>query len=135
MEIRIKVPVFPTEEAEKVILAVTKIFPDAVLVYEDENTLTGKAGSLERFAELIRNAKIRDSVRSELLRNLKGKTTHFCLNKQAAYAGSVSFSVGEPLGEIYVEIEDEDIKKIIDEIAPDTTKISQDNAHQHGRKL
>jgi len=122
MEIRIKVPVYPTEEAEKVILAVTKIFPDAELLFEDEQILSGKAGSLERFREIIRNAKIRDSVRAELLRNLVGNKTSFCLNKQAAYAGWVSFSVGEPLGEIYVEVEDEEIRKVIDEIAPDTTK-------------
>ncbi|MEM4160810.1 MAG: RNA-binding domain-containing protein [Thermoplasmata archaeon] len=120
MEIRIRVPVFPTEEAEKVILAVTNIFPDAALTFENETTLAGSARSMEHFGALIRNAKIRDSVRAELLRNLRGNKTHFRLNKQVAYAGGVSFSVGEPLGDIYVEIEDTEIRRIIDEIAPDT---------------
>ncbi|MEM3397245.1 MAG: RNA-binding domain-containing protein [Thermoplasmata archaeon] len=120
MEIRIKVPVFPTEEPEKVIIAVTNIFPDAMLIFEDEKMLVGTAKSLEHFATLIRNAKIRDTVRAELYRNLSGNKTHFRLNKQVAFAGSVSFSIGEPLGEIYVEIEDPELKKIIDEIAPDT---------------
>lgn len=120
MEIRIKVPVFPTEDPEKVIVAVTNIFPDALLIFEDEEKLAGTAKNLVHFATLIRNAKIRDSVRAELIRNMCGNKTHFQLNKQVAYAGSVSFSVGEPLGEIYVEIEDSDLKKIIDEIAPDT---------------
>lgn len=120
MEIRIKVPVFPTEEPEKVIIAVTNIFPDAGLTFEDASTLSGTAKNIEHFATLIKNAKIRDSVRAELLRNLRGNKTNFRLNKQAAYAGSVSFSVGEPLGDIYVEIEDPDIRKIIDKIAPDT---------------
>ncbi|MCX8173184.1 MAG: hypothetical protein N3F63_01025 [Thermoplasmata archaeon] len=120
MEVRIRVPVFPTEEPEKVIIAVTNIFPDAVLVFEDEKILSGTAKSIEHFATLVKNAKIRDSVRAELLRNLSGNRTHFRLNKQVAFAGGVSFSVGEPLGEIYVEIEDAELKKVIDRIAPDT---------------
>jgi predicted RNA binding protein with dsRBD fold (UPF0201 family) len=124
VQISIRVPVFPTEVPEKVILAVTNIFPDAILTFEDEHTLSGHASDIMHFAQLIKNAKIRDTVRAMLYKNLKSGKTHFNLNKQAAYAGVVSFAVGEPLGEISVEIEDANIHALIDTIAPDTTKIA-----------
>ncbi|MGB9636324.1 MAG: RNA-binding domain-containing protein [Thermoplasmata archaeon] len=124
VRIHIRVPVYPTEDAEKVVVAVSNIFPDAVLTFEDENLLSGSARNLEKFATIIKNARIRDTVRAELYRNLKGNKTSFQLNKQAAYAGTVSFSIGEPLGEICVEIEDEDLVKLIDQIAPDTRELN-----------
>ena len=124
VRIHIRVPVYPTEDAEKVVVAVSNIFPDAVLTFEDENLLSGSARNLEKFATIIKNARIRDTVRAELYRNLKGNKTSFQLNKQAAYAGTVSFSIGEPLGEICVEIEDEDLVKLIDQIAPDTRALN-----------
>jgi predicted RNA binding protein with dsRBD fold (UPF0201 family) len=54
---------------------------------------------------------------------IRGKTISFCLNKQVAFAGHVSFSeeVAEsPLGPIRVTIESENPSQLIDWLASRT---------------
>ena len=66
--------------------------------------------SLERFKMILQRDRIRAAARSVLRRSLDGNRLIFFLNKQAAYAGHVSFSAPEgesPLGPIQVTVETE----------------------------
>lgn len=111
---------FPTEDPVKVERAVLNLFPKSQVEHEGDE-ITASTTDLGRFKELIRNHRILDSTRKVLLRGLLGDTTTFALNKQAAYAGKVSFLEEKvALGGIEVTIEAEGLDAIIDEIAPMT---------------
>jgi uncharacterized protein len=76
--------------------------------------------SLERFRMIIQRDRIRAAVRSVLRRSVEGNRITFFLNKQAAYAGHVSFSSPEgesPLGPIQVMIETDHMEELIDWLA------------------
>ena len=72
--------------------------------------------SLERFKMILQRDRIRAAARSVLRRSLDGNRLIFFLNKQAAYAGHVSFSAPEgesPLGPIQVTVETENPELLI----------------------
>ena len=72
--------------------------------------------SLERFRMILQRDRIRAAARSVLRRSVEGSRIVFYLNKQAAYAGHVSFSAPEgesPLGPIHVIVETEDPDRLI----------------------
>ena len=117
-EIVIRAPLFPTEDAEKVKWAILNIFPDATLSIVDEH-LVGRAKSLERFAEILRDNKIRDAARSQILHGNQGGEAVFWLNKQVAAVGKVNFTdKNVVLGAIEVHFIDNDIESLVDSIAP-----------------
>jgi predicted RNA binding protein with dsRBD fold (UPF0201 family) len=73
--------------------------------------------SLERFRMILQRDRIRAAARSVLRRSVDGNRIVFFLNKQAAYAGHVSFSAPEgesPLGPIQVIVETETPEQLID---------------------
>jgi predicted RNA binding protein with dsRBD fold (UPF0201 family) len=111
----------PSEDEEKVSRAMKNIFPDLVLRREGDR-LIGEGSSMARFGDLIRRYRIRDAARGQLLHGKRGDDcTVFWLNKQAAYMDRVSFSERQaPLGDIRVRLEDENIDRVIDNLAPDT---------------
>ena len=77
--------------------------------------------SLERFRMIIHRDRIRAAARSVLRRSVDGNQIIFFLNKQAAYAGHVSFSTPEgesPLGPIRVIIETDKPEQLINWLAP-----------------
>lgn len=125
----IEAEVNPTESEEKVKRAVENIFGDVQTKIQPMHKgalLIAEAKGLEALTKLynlLRRERIRDAARGALFDGLSGKTISFCLNKQVAYAGHVSFSkeVAEsPLGPIKVRIECEDPKRLIDWLAPKT---------------
>jgi len=72
--------------------------------------------SLERFRMILQRDRIRAAARSVLRRSVDGNRIVFFLNKQAAYAGHVSFSAPEgesPLGPIQVILETENPEELI----------------------
>lgn len=76
--------------------------------------------SLERFRMIIQRDRIRAAARSVLRRSVEGSRLVFFLNKQAAYAGHVSFSAPEgesPLGPIRVIVDTENPDQLIDWVA------------------
>jgi predicted RNA binding protein with dsRBD fold (UPF0201 family) len=78
---------------------------------------TSNQDALTRFHDLLQREHIRAAARTVLLKGVDRKTLSFCLNKQVAYAGHVSFSQEQsesPLGPIRVEIRSENPKEIID---------------------
>jgi predicted RNA binding protein with dsRBD fold (UPF0201 family) len=123
----VEAEIHPTETEEKVKTAVANMFGDmsvkvepshvgSVLVAEAKNR-----DALENFRNTLRRDRVRSAARKILYTNIRGKTISFCLNKQVAFAGHVSFSqeTGEcPLGPIKVTIETENPRELIDWIAP-----------------
>jgi len=118
---RVKTRVYPTESEEKVKRALKNIF-DIELKMENDYIIgeSGKIESLDILKEKLKNQAIRDSARSIFLKNMDEKRLKFNLNKQAAFVGVVNFLEESKLGVIEVEIESDDITKIIDLIAPST---------------
>jgi len=129
ISVHIEVEVNPTESEEKVKRAVENIFGNIQTnvqpIYKGA-ILTAETKSLEALTKLynlLRRERIRDAARGALFEGLSGKTINFCLNKQVAFVGHVSFSkeVAEsPLGPIKVKIRCENPRELIDWLAPKT---------------
>ena len=125
----VEVEINPTESEEKVKRTVENIFgsiPVRIKPLHKGSLLVARAKGLEALTKLynlLRRERIRDAARGALFGGLHGNIISFCLNKQVAYAGHISFSeaVAEsPLGPIKVEIECEDPRELIDWLAPRT---------------
>ena len=126
----IETEINPTEETERVRLAVENIFGAVefdVRAGENGDMLVGKimgAQGLAKFCNLLRRERIRDAARSVLLRGVEGESITFYLNKQVAYVGHISFSepTGESaLGPIKVTITCDKPRELIDWLALRTT--------------
>ena len=121
--IRVEAEVNPTEDEAKVEKAVENIFGNVRLEVKPgfkESVLFAEAEgreSLVEFRRLLSLDRIRDAARKVFFGGLKGTVIRFCLNKQAAFAGHVSFceDIGEsPLGPLRVTVECEDPRLLID---------------------
>ena len=130
VEIQIEVEVNPTEDEVKVKRAVENVFGS--LQFEQKSLRRGSLlivktrgmDALTKLCNLLRRDRIRDAARSVMYKGMSEHSLVFCLNKQVAYAGHVSFSQpsGEsPLGPIRVEIRCDDPRQIIDWLAPRTS--------------
>jgi len=130
VEIHVETEINLTEAEDKVKIAVGNLFGNILTQTKSSykgSILIAKAHGQEalvKLRNLFRTDRVRDAARKALLGVLKGKTISFCLNKQVAFAGHVSFSeeVAEsPLGPIRVVIESENPRKLVDWLAPRTT--------------
>jgi hypothetical protein len=125
----IEAEVNPTEDKEKVKRAVENMFTIAEVEVKQNakgSQLIAKVEGMEgltKLYNLLRRERIRDAARGVLFKGLNENTITFYLNKQAAYAGHVSFCqpTGEsPLGPIKVRITCDKPKELIDWLAPKT---------------
>jgi hypothetical protein len=132
VKIYVDAEVNPTEDSNKVQVAVQRVLGPIHLEKideEDRTYLKGTAEGLEplsAFHELLRKERIRDAARRVLLSGLDGNTITFYLNKQVAYAGHISFSQSEgesPLGPIQVEVQCDNPRKLVDWLTPKTAKL------------
>lgn len=118
--VRISCPVFPSEDPERVKRAVLSIFPDVTLE-DNGNELTAETQSMEHFGIQIRRQRILDTARAVMMKRRRGNATVFNMNKQAAYAGMISFAEERTvLGTIKVTVEADDITAFIEALAPQT---------------
>jgi len=125
LEVRLSARCFPTEERDKVALAISSFFPDAVLTGDDP--ISGTSSSVDSFGEQLSRQRIRDAARRVMRRGMLANSTSFRLNKQVAAVGKISFAEEEhALGDIEVTITAEDISALIDSIAPGTRKEARD---------
>jgi predicted RNA binding protein with dsRBD fold (UPF0201 family) len=122
ISIHIETEVNPTEAEDKVKKAVENIFGNVsteikplhkggLLIAETEGR-----ESLMKLYNLLRRERIRNAAKTVFLGGLDGKSVSFCLNKQVAYAGHLSFSkeTGEsPLGPIRVRIHAQDPRGLV----------------------
>jgi len=123
VSIRVEAEVYPTESSEKVVEAVKKIFPGIELQVRwlDDSAIVEGWGEglelLENLKRLLRERRIRAAARSILKSSIEGDEVIFYLNKQAAYAGKVSFTepfVESPLPPIKVTLKSGEIGRVID---------------------
>jgi predicted RNA binding protein with dsRBD fold (UPF0201 family) len=111
-QIRIQALVNPTEDFEKVEIAIKKIFGEIKtkkIEEIDRTTITAiitSSHSLAHLKYILARDRIRDTTRRVLNRKYKENKLCFELNRQAAYAGHFSFyhSNESPLGPIKVKV-------------------------------
>ena len=129
VKVTIEVEIKPTEDPDKVKVAVQKILGDMHLEKVDNESqarLIGRAEgheSLSAFYDLLRKERILDAARRMLFSGLHGNTVTFYLNKQAAYVGHISFSQSEgesPLGPICVSVQCTHSRELINWLTPRT---------------
>lgn len=129
--LHVEAEVHPTETEEKVRAAVANMFGNLQIQVElltVGSLLVGEAKSreaLENFRAVLRRDRVRAAARKLLHSNVRGNRISFCVNKQVAFTGHVSFSqeTGEcPLGPIKVVIESENPRELVDWLAPRITE-------------
>lgn len=139
IHVKVSAPVYPTEDSEKVIMAISAMFTDMKIEKEDIRDskpykgvspsllLSGKGGInlLLTLYELIRREEIIDSMRNKALNaglSADGCSVRFLLNKQAAFVGVPSIPAqDEPLGSIEVIIwanSQEEMKRFFEWLLP-----------------
>jgi predicted RNA binding protein with dsRBD fold (UPF0201 family) len=127
IKIYIEVEINPTESEQKVIEAVENLFSDITMqvkTLERESLLIAESRTSETLTKiynLLRRERIRSAARTVLRRGLDGNVISFCLNKQVAYAGHISFceeKAESPLGPIKVQIESDNPRDLINWLAP-----------------
>ena len=129
--VNVETEIYPTESEEKVKAAVTNIIGNASMTIKTEdkvNLLIAEAKgqeSLVKMRNIMRSDRVRDASRKALFRNTRGNTVRFCLNKQVAFAGHISFceeTAESPLGPIKVSIETDNPQELIDWLAEKTER-------------
>ncbi|MGA2768962.1 MAG: RNA-binding domain-containing protein [Candidatus Bathyarchaeia archaeon] len=127
ISLHVETDISPTESREKVEQAVRNIFGDIDLHLKPlhkASLLVGEGNgkeSLTRLCDLLRREHIRSAARAVFLEGMDKKTIRFCLNKQVAYIGHISFSkerAESPLGPIKVKIECRDPRELVEWLAP-----------------
>ena len=130
VDLHVEAEINPTESQEKVGQAVRNIFGDVnlhVKPLHKASLLVGEGKgkeSLTRLCDLLRREHIRSAARAVFLEGVDKKAIRFCLNKQVAYVGHVSFSketAESPLGPIRVKIECRDPRELVEWLAPRIT--------------
>lgn len=128
--VHVETEINPTEDEEKVKAAVCNLLSNVSVTVKPEgkgSVLTAEASgqdSLVKLRNMLRSDRIRDAARKALFHSLKGNTISFCLNKQVAYAGHVSFSeemAESPLGPIRVSITSDNPRQLIEWLAEKTS--------------
>ena len=111
----------PSEDSEKVELAVSNIFPDIELEISDTD-ITGKTNNLAILSQIlksIREKNVKKTYQRILKNNNDGESTWFYLNKQAAFVNTVALcseANESSLGPIKVILRSNDIEQVIDSI-------------------
>ncbi len=121
--------IYPTESEENVKAAINNILDNAAITVKPSvksSTLTATAkgqDSLIKLRNMLHNDRIRDAARRLLFKSIRGNMVSFCLNKQVAFAGHVSFSeetAESPLGPIKINIEAEYPQQLVEWLAEKT---------------
>jgi len=120
--ILIEAQVNPTESEEKVRKALENLFgnlkTNVESAYRGVEILSESKNldALTKFQNLLRRECIRAAARTVFFGGTRDKTLTFCLNKQVAYAGHISFANEDsesPLGPIKVRIQCDNPREVI----------------------
>ena len=114
--------ILPTEDESKVERAVRNIFPLIEIRLEENNGKRIKAYAkglkiLSELHNLLKRNRIRAAARSIMMRSISASSITVALNKQAAYAGHISFTTDpneSPLGPIILTIQSPNPQEVID---------------------
>jgi|TARA_B110001454_G_scaffold192713_1_gene193188 predicted RNA binding protein with dsRBD fold (UPF0201 family) len=116
----------PSEDPEKVKLAVNNIFPDLTLEITDTD-ITGKSNNIQILSQIsksIHKNNIKKTYQRILKNNSNGDSSWFYLNKQAAFVNTVALcseANESSLGPIKVILRSNDIEQVIDKITNQST--------------
>jgi len=122
----VQAEIYPTESEENVKTAINNVLDNATITVKPSvkgSTLTATAkgqDSLIKLRNMMHNDRIRDAARRLLFKSIRGNMVSFCLNKQVAFAGHVSFSeetAESPLGPIKINVEAEYPQQLVDWLA------------------
>jgi len=111
----------PSEDPEKVKLAINNIFPDLPLEITD-NDITGKSTNIQVLSQIsksIHENNIKKTYQRILKNNSNSDSSWFYLNKQAAFVNTVALcseANESSLGPIKVILRSNDIEQVIDKI-------------------
>lgn len=123
VDVRATAPVEPTEVTDRVVEAVTSLFPSADVETHGDRVVA-ETHDVETFREQLFEQRILDTARKEFHRHQTTQGFSFDLKKQAAYVGKVNFSVGNPdeLGDVHVDVtvREPDVESFIRYLAPET---------------
>jgi predicted RNA binding protein with dsRBD fold (UPF0201 family) len=129
--VHVEVEVNPTEDLQKVKLAVENIFGEMKFNVESRNwgqlfiAETTGTESLTKLHNLLRREQIRAAARQVFFSGMNERSVKFYLNKQVAYAGHISFcqKTGEsPLGPINIQIRCSNPRELIEWLSPKLVK-------------
>ena len=124
VELKIDVPLNPSESSEKVISAIDNIFDGCLAEVKYRSLIVAKCNGIRFLAtvyEQVRSRSAMGVLRRMLVDNRNSNATWFLLNKQAAAVGVVVVIEDEnesPLGPIRVTIVSHELDKLIDWLAP-----------------
>ena len=115
-------PVNLSEDPEKVIQAISNVFPHSTIKNENFSikAQSNELRSLEKIYESVISTQSQKSYTRNLENNLDGNSTWFFLNKQAAFVDQVAIcdeAEESPLGPIKVILNSSNIDGIIDWIS------------------
>ena len=121
-KIEIVCPVNLSEDPDKVIQAISNIFPHSTIKNENFSikAQSNELKSLEKIYESVISTQTQKSYTRNLENNLDGNSTWFFLNKQAAFVDQVAIcdeAEESPLGPIKVILNSSNIDGIIDWIS------------------
>jgi predicted RNA binding protein with dsRBD fold (UPF0201 family) len=130
ISLHVETEINPTESQEKVEEAVRNIFGDVKLEVKPLHNARLVVGegkgkeSITQLRDLLQREHIRSAARVVFNEGIDRKTVSFCLNKQVAYVGHISFSketAESPLGPIRVKIACTDPRELVEWLAPRIT--------------
>lgn len=131
IEVEVSAIVNPTEDIEKVAIAIVNIFHGFELDLDESKPKphlvgSGGIGLLKVMHELFRKEQVLDTARKQLEkgRSVDRTSTHFIINKQVAFVNRLNFPAEEePLGSIHVTIKagsEDELDRLVDWLAPPT---------------
>jgi len=123
IDVEIAAPVNDTEVTDRVVDAVTNLFPESEVV-EHPGEVVATTHRLEYFSQRLHEQEILDTARGQFESGRDGDAFSFALKKQAAFQGVVNFAVGNPdeLGDVHVRVrvEEPSVDEFVDYVAPPT---------------
>ena len=111
----------PSEDPEKVKLAINNIFPNLILEITDTD-ITAKSNNIDILSQIsksIHENNIKKTYQRILKNNSTADSSWFYLNKQAAYVNTIALcseANESSLGPIKVILRSNDIEQVIDSI-------------------
>lgn len=118
-KVHIDCTVHPTEDAEKILMALRNIFPEIAFNVKS-HTIHASSNSticLEEIREDIHNKRSHKSFHKQFRKNTRNDSFWFYLNKQAAFANVIALCEHDdesPLGPIRVSIKSDQIDTIVE---------------------